>query len=342
MSTENEILAEVEALKARFNDTKALYREVCALLFFRYGITPTTNKLYQYVRKGTMSTPAEALAKFWDELRSKARVEIEHPDLPEAVKATAAEAIAGIWRQASDAARQELAVVRIELTAEGERLQGEAAAARQDAAVTRAELQRRQEELTAAQSVNQALSMELEAERRAHAGASARLQVTHAQLDQGHQQQQRMQEAFSADLAQARQAVEAADVRATSAEKRALLEIDQERQARVKAEKLVESLRVLLAKSEVDDRRLRIEQAQALTQLQAQLGNAEAKRQELSQAKVVLEEELNTLRPQLQRSLEEVAQYRAQAATLQGLVDRLSLAPAPEKKPSRKKTAASA
>ncbi len=46
MSTETEILAEVEALKGRFNDTKALYREVCALLFFRYGITPTTNKLY--------------------------------------------------------------------------------------------------------------------------------------------------------------------------------------------------------------------------------------------------------------------------------------------------------
>ena len=35
MSTENEILAEVEALKVRFSDTKALYREVCALLFFR-------------------------------------------------------------------------------------------------------------------------------------------------------------------------------------------------------------------------------------------------------------------------------------------------------------------
>ena len=70
MSTENEILSEVEILKARFSDTKALYREVCALLFFRFGITPTTNKLYQYVRKGTMSTPAEALSKFWDELRA--------------------------------------------------------------------------------------------------------------------------------------------------------------------------------------------------------------------------------------------------------------------------------
>ena len=32
MSTETEILSEVEALRARFSDTKALYREVCDLV----------------------------------------------------------------------------------------------------------------------------------------------------------------------------------------------------------------------------------------------------------------------------------------------------------------------
>ena len=53
MSIESEIQSEVEALRERFNDTKALYREVCALLFFRHDITPTTSKLYQYVRKGS-------------------------------------------------------------------------------------------------------------------------------------------------------------------------------------------------------------------------------------------------------------------------------------------------
>ncbi|GAB3552032.1 hypothetical protein GCM10027343_37040 [Noviherbaspirillum agri] len=52
------------------------------LLFFRYGITPTTNKLYQLVRKGSMSAPAEALNKFWEDLRDKSRVRIEHRDLP--------------------------------------------------------------------------------------------------------------------------------------------------------------------------------------------------------------------------------------------------------------------
>ena len=86
MSTEAKIKAEIEALKAHDLDTQDLYREVCAILFFRYGITPTANKLYQFVRKGSMSAPAEALARFWSDLREKSRVRIEHPDLPEGLK----------------------------------------------------------------------------------------------------------------------------------------------------------------------------------------------------------------------------------------------------------------
>ncbi len=44
--------ADIAALRGRFTDTRELYREVCALLFFRYGVTPTANKLYSLVRKG--------------------------------------------------------------------------------------------------------------------------------------------------------------------------------------------------------------------------------------------------------------------------------------------------
>lgn len=49
-------------------------REVCALIFFRYGITPTGNKLYQLVRKGRMRASAKALATFWSDLHEKSRV----------------------------------------------------------------------------------------------------------------------------------------------------------------------------------------------------------------------------------------------------------------------------
>lgn len=40
------------------------------MLFFRYGITPTANKLYQLVRKGSMSAPSEALTRFWSARRA--------------------------------------------------------------------------------------------------------------------------------------------------------------------------------------------------------------------------------------------------------------------------------
>ena len=44
-----EIAAEIDRLRGEFPKTQDLYREVCVLLFFRYGITPTTNRLYQLV-----------------------------------------------------------------------------------------------------------------------------------------------------------------------------------------------------------------------------------------------------------------------------------------------------
>jgi hypothetical protein len=54
---EGRLAAEIDRLKAEFPKTRELYREVCALLFFRFGITPTANRLYQLVKRGSMSTP---------------------------------------------------------------------------------------------------------------------------------------------------------------------------------------------------------------------------------------------------------------------------------------------
>jgi DNA repair exonuclease SbcCD ATPase subunit len=339
MNVENEILTEVEALKASFGDTKALYREVCALLFFRFGITPTTNKLYQYVRKGTMSTPAEALAKFWDDLRSKARIEVDHPDLPPEIRAVAAEAIAGIWRQASEAARSELAAIRVELQADQERARHGQESAEQEAATAQAAAEQLRAELRTAHETANQLRVELEAERRAHAGAVARMQELQAQLEQSRALQQRQQEGFSADLAKAREAVEAADHRAAASDKRALLEIEQERQARGKADKQVEVLRAQLAASEARDRQAALEHAEAVARLQARLEAAMAAEKELLQARQTLGHELSGVREQLLASQQEATRYRAEAQTVQGLVDRLA-ATASQPKGTRKKAAA--
>ena len=88
---DNRLQTEIEALRPQYPDTQDLYREVCLVLFFRHGITPTANKLYQLVRKGSMSAPAEALNRFWETLREKSRIRIEHPDLPPSLQSAAGE-----------------------------------------------------------------------------------------------------------------------------------------------------------------------------------------------------------------------------------------------------------
>jgi hypothetical protein len=329
MSEETEILSDVEALRDRFSDTKTLYREVCALLFFRHGITPTTNKLYQYVRKGTMSTPAEALAKFWDDLRSKARVEIDHPDLPPEVKTTAANAVAEIWRHATAAARDELAAIRIEMQADQERLRHDRAQAEQVAAQTQLDAQRLREQLSAAEAATRQTQAEFEAERRAHVGAIARLQELQSQLEQARAQQQRMQEAFSADLAAAREAVEAADRRSAASDKRALLEIEQERQARSKVDKLVESLRAQLGQVEQRERQAELAAAETAARLQSQHSAAVDAHRAAATLVEQLRGELDDSRRLLTTSREEVSRYRAEAETSRALVERLAPGAAP-------------
>ena len=87
--SEDSLHAGVAELRGRFPRTQDLYREVCIPLFFRHGITPTANKLYQLVRKGSMSAPTEAVRHFWSTLREQARVSVEHVDLPDELRMVA-------------------------------------------------------------------------------------------------------------------------------------------------------------------------------------------------------------------------------------------------------------
>lgn len=105
-TTEAKLIQDVENLRIQFPQAKDLYREVCRLMFFRYGIQPTANKLYQLVRKGTMSTPALAVNNFWSELRLKNRVDIEHSGLPDTLREFAGEALSTLWKSALEVAKQ--------------------------------------------------------------------------------------------------------------------------------------------------------------------------------------------------------------------------------------------
>jgi hypothetical protein len=121
---------EIEALRTQFPETRALYREVCVLLFFRHGITPTANRLYQLVRRGSMNVPSEVLARFWADLREKSRVRLEHPGLPEALRTDAATLLSGLWERAVAQAEEALEAQRLELQRDRRELEDEVAALR--------------------------------------------------------------------------------------------------------------------------------------------------------------------------------------------------------------------
>lgn len=147
---ESRLTAEIERLKADFPKTRELYREACALLFFRFGITPTANRLYQLVRKGSMSTPTAVLGEFWAELREKSRVRIEHPDLPADLQAAAGELVAALWNRSSADAAGALDALRAEVEAERVAAKAEVAALQADLARTETALEQRTAALLAA------------------------------------------------------------------------------------------------------------------------------------------------------------------------------------------------
>jgi chromosome segregation ATPase len=240
---ENSLQAEIEALRNKFPNTQELYSEVCILLFFRHGITPTANKLYQLVRKGSMSAPVEALGKFWADLREKSRVRIENPDLPEELKIAAGDVVGTLWAKAQSLAQETLTVLRAEAHAtvqdaetrlrEADKLREIARQELQIATITIEETKLRARELEQALAGEAATRLALEA------------QLASAQ--QGAVEQQKAMEGarrdFSSELEKLRDALKVTEGRYQAAESRAMLEIDRERTIAAKLQKELELVR---------------------------------------------------------------------------------------------------
>jgi hypothetical protein len=158
---DSRIARDIDALREQAPNTRWLYREACVLLFFRYGITPTANRLYQYVRKGSMSVPAEVLAQFWADLRERARVRIDRADLPEPLREAAGEWIQFLWSQAQQQAAQSFADSRLEHEARLAQTQEEARLARSASAQTDRAIEQLNEQVAALQAEVGALRAQL-------------------------------------------------------------------------------------------------------------------------------------------------------------------------------------
>jgi hypothetical protein len=261
------LAAEIDRLKGEFPKTRELYREVCALLFFRFGITPTANRLYQLVKRGSMSTPTAVLGEFWTELREKSRIRIGHPDLPADLGAAAGELVATLWTRATASAQAELDALRVDVEAQRTAAEQRVAAARGELDRTETALEQRTAALLAAQVEVRELE---KAQAEGHAARQALGMEIARQNDEALVRERELttvRDGFSRDLEKLRESAERAEQRLRASEKRALLEIDRERSVVTKLQKEVDEATKRADRREADHRR-------ALEALQAQLGDA--------------------------------------------------------------------
>jgi DNA repair exonuclease SbcCD ATPase subunit len=278
--------SDIEAVRERASDTQALYREVCALMFFRYGETPTANRLYQLVRKGSMSAPAKALRDFWVEVRDKTRVDVGRPDLPPEVAAAAGELAANLWRLSSDAANAGLDVFRqdaqIELAAA--RAQALDAQSERDQASRQAELSANHAaELGQQIGTLEARLVELQT---ANDMLTKQLAVSKEEIAAGAVALADARRDFAEELAKLRQSHDQNEQRLAAAEKRALLEIDSERAAAARVRKEWQALNERAALQETEHGAERDALRDALATAKAELA-ASAARCAASDAQIV-------------------------------------------------------
>lgn len=320
MTTETDIQAEIDLLKARIADTRVLYREVCVLLFFRHGVTPTASRLYQYVRRGSMGVPAQALAQFWDDLRERARVEIDHPGVPDALRQAAGQALAGLWEQATQLARDELAALRVEAQAQARQALASLAAAEQRQQQQEAEMTAMRALVEQQQEQQRVRDELLAQEQRGHAATQARTQALEQQIAQLRQELETSRQHFSAELDKGREAVALASRRAQDTERRALRDMDAERTARAGVSKQLDAARAQLAQEQHE------RQAQALqaSALQARLAaELDAARLSASQAQRKVSEQ----HTQVQQLMQSLARQQAEASALRGVLQQGRPAP---------------
>jgi chromosome segregation ATPase len=331
---EIQLIAEIDKLREQYPQTQDLYREVCALLFFRYGTSPTANKLYQLVRKGSMSAPAEALNKFWADLREKSRVRIEHPDLPDSLKTAAGELTATLWSAAQTAAAESLTALRAdaqaamtEAKATVEAAEARLAASQEESAKTRGVLDQAKEELA------QLLQL-LAAERATRESIESQLTKAQADIAEYLAAQESARRYFAGEMEKLRTASELDKERFASSERRFLQEIDRERQSATKLRKELDHARQEAARVQDQHRNDLATLQNQLGDLRQQLGSLDGRLDSTARERDQLANEVRAAHTQQADSVAkhtqlnlEVDQWRRRAQKLESEIAQLKAKP---------------
>lgn len=299
----------IAELKERFPRTQDLYREVCVLMFFHHGITPTANRLYQLVRKGSMSAPTQAVQDFWERLRERSRVTVDHATLPDELKAAAGELVSTLWQSAQTMSNDMLARHQEESTASVLAAREGEAKARADHRAAMESLELVTAQCLAQEKVVEQLRQELSGAAAINTGLEARLEELRQDVVEAHEGSEQLKLSHTLALETLSERTQRAEQRFVDMEKRALLEIDRERVAGARLQKILESDRV--AHSAATER-LRVEHNAAqeiIGQLREQVG--------------ALQNAVSSREGELHREYEEMAalQVRFEAAVRQSAAD---------------------
>ncbi len=308
--------ADIEELRKRYPDTKDLYREAAILLFFRHGQTPTTNRLYQLVRKGSMNTVTASLSAFWETLRERSRVQIDHPTIPEELKTAAGDLVQVLWDKANVAAKAEFAAATAESTAKidaAQRSQVESEVARDRALQENTDLDAKYQSISESLTASHAT---VDAEKRAHGETTARLEEARAEVSSLRDALSQARRDFAIELDKGRDAIKLAEERLDAAERRALLEIDRERTLRADAEKETNLQRASLATLET--------RSSARAQADAEeLGHMRGKFQAIESDLAKRNEEIGQLRKQISTLETIIARSEGEATASRGYLLKL-------------------
>lgn len=298
VSSEDALIAGVAELRERFPRTQELYREVCILLFFRHGITPTANKLYQLVRKGSMSAPSEALSHFWETLRERSRVSVEHADLPDELRTAAGEMVATVWKSAQAMARDSIAQIRQEISAVADSARNAEALAKAAEADAIKELGRTRDVLWQAEALIGKLRQDLAAADATNTGTETRLADVRQLLAQTQAALERARDEQASEREKLSARNQLAEQRFADMEKRALVEIDRERVAAAKLQKQLDHERS--------------EHAKLVDRLRSEFSAVQADAGRLREQAGVLQHSTATLKEDRERAIEQLQQTRAQ------------------------------
>ncbi|MDP1978025.1 DNA-binding protein [Undibacterium sp.] len=297
---ERMLLADIETLREQFPQTQDLYREVCIAMFFRYGVTPTANKLYQLVRKGSMSAPAEALNRFWEDLREKSRVRIEHPDLPEALKQATAEMAISLWMTAMGQAQESLTTYRSEVA---EQLV-EAKAAKEAAEMSEQAANKAMEanllKLKSTETIIQDLEHRITALQTKNEGLASQLDAGKAEIINYQSQLKERSLEFTLELEKQRQVSQMTEERFNASEKRALMEIDRERQQSGKLQKELDQARSLMAELIKNHQKELLIKHDDIGSLRQEIGSLQGNLSALNESRDLMLKELSSERGRLE------------------------------------------